>query len=368
MRRCSACQRTVARAGGAGTGGSALLRHKCPHGAWCRGLGSLSPSNCATCWANYNDSGAAPQKGVDPMTKCHADNCTNTATHGPAATAVACWQHAGDWPEVPGATLRRQVLALQEQLQRATRAALTAATVVQPAREVAQAIVQRHRPSPLGGVAPVDVRLVEEGMIAGAARARMVNAVAAGLEPLPVCLTCSLIATMPPGTAACLQHPPQPGAAPAGIAAAQAAVGWRPGPQQVITAASSQPPQAASRPPLCGEYLGDNDGTCPQLTCIRNRGHRGPCDNTRGDVVHTLKTWPEPFAAVLAGHKRHEVRDDDRDFRVGDVLQLQEFVPTGNGDAGPYTGRAAWRLITYKTSGGQWGIPAGKCVLSIAPL
>jgi len=31
---------------------------------------------------------------------------------------------------------------------------------------------------------------------------------------------------------------------------------------------------------LCGRYLGDNDGTCPQLTCIREHGHSGLCDNT----------------------------------------------------------------------------------------
>lgn len=35
-----------------------------------------------------------------------------------------------------------------------------------------------------------------------------------------------------------------------------------------------------SRPP-CGKYVGDNDGTCPQLTCVRARGHHGPCDNVR---------------------------------------------------------------------------------------
>jgi SNF2 family DNA or RNA helicase len=29
----------------------------------------------------------------------------------------------------------------------------------------------------------------------------------------------------------------------------------------------------------CGVYLGDNDATCPQLTCVRNRGHEGLCDN-----------------------------------------------------------------------------------------
>ena len=37
------------------------------------------------------------------------------------------------------------------------------------------------------------------------------------------------------------------------------------------------------RPPPCGKYLGDNDATCPQLTCIRDQGHDGDCDNVVGD-------------------------------------------------------------------------------------
>jgi hypothetical protein len=32
-------------------------------------------------------------------------------------------------------------------------------------------------------------------------------------------------------------------------------------------------------PARCGKYIGDNDGTCPQLTCIRAPGHEGGCDN-----------------------------------------------------------------------------------------
>ena len=34
----------------------------------------------------------------------------------------------------------------------------------------------------------------------------------------------------------------------------------------------------------CGKYLGDNDGTCPQLTCIREAGHNGLCDNVSADL------------------------------------------------------------------------------------
>jgi hypothetical protein len=34
---------------------------------------------------------------------------------------------------------------------------------------------------------------------------------------------------------------------------------------------------------LCRKYLGDNDATTPQLTCLRRRHHEGLCDNVRGD-------------------------------------------------------------------------------------
>lgn len=34
---------------------------------------------------------------------------------------------------------------------------------------------------------------------------------------------------------------------------------------------------------LCGKYIGDSDGTCPQLTCNRRAEHEGLCDNVRGD-------------------------------------------------------------------------------------
>jgi hypothetical protein len=89
-------------------------------------------------------------------------------------------------------------------------------------------------------------------------------------------------------------------------------------------------------------------------------------------AIHELKTWPEPFRAVLAGEKRHEVRIDDRNYRVGDLLHLREwdpaqwgvFAPESNSNgAGKYTGRDLLVLVTYITRG--WGLPEGMCVMSI---
>jgi len=92
-------------------------------------------------------------------------------------------------------------------------------------------------------------------------------------------------------------------------------------------------------------------------------------------VEHDLKTWPAPFAAVLSGAKRHEIRKADRPFAVGDVLLLREWDPTlaptlsGIPFAAPrgYTGRSLRVRVTYITRGGEWGIPEGMCVMSIEP-
>lgn len=43
----------------------------------------------------------------------------------------------------------------------------------------------------------------------------------------------------------------------------------------------------AVRARLCGKYIGDNDATCPQLTCVLAAGHDGPCDNTCDDAQCT---------------------------------------------------------------------------------
>lgn len=84
--------------------------------------------------------------------------------------------------------------------------------------------------------------------------------------------------------------------------------------------------------------------------------------------THELKTLPEPFTAVLEGRKRYEIRVNDRDFKVGDELHLAEWDP------GPlkfptrpqgYTGRECTVRVTYMTPGGQWGLPANVCVMSL---
>jgi hypothetical protein len=82
--------------------------------------------------------------------------------------------------------------------------------------------------------------------------------------------------------------------------------------------------------------------------------------------THELRTWPGPFECLLDGTKRHEVRKNDRDFHVGDVLRLREWDPNREGhDSEKYTGRELWARVSYLTEPGTWGIPADVCVMSV---
>lgn len=90
---------------------------------------------------------------------------------------------------------------------------------------------------------------------------------------------------------------------------------------------------------------------------------------------HVLKTWPSYFAAIASGVTTFEVRVNDRDFAVGDVLRLQEFDPaapparmdrSGGVLDRRYSGREAFRRVTYVLAGGQHGIMPGYCVMGLA--
>jgi hypothetical protein len=45
--------------------------------------------------------------------------------------------------------------------------------------------------------------------------------------------------------------------------------------------------------------------------------------------VHYLKCVQPHYADVVSGRKRVEIRKSDRDFRVGDLLLLREYDPSG---------------------------------------
>jgi len=66
----------------------------------------------------------------------------------------------------------------------------------------------------------------------------------------------------------------------------------------------------------------------------------------RGNIEHSLKSWPQFFERIVSGEKTHELRCADRNFRVGDIFRLQEFDPKMK----EFTGREHRAMITYITS------------------
>ena len=69
-------------------------------------------------------------------------------------------------------------------------------------------------------------------------------------------------------------------------------------------------------------------------------------------MTHRLKIKPEYYQAVFDGIKNFEVRKNDRDFKVGDILILCEYDPfkyRGRGGSGKdgFSGREITEKITY---------------------
>jgi Domain of unknown function (DUF3850) len=93
-----------------------------------------------------------------------------------------------------------------------------------------------------------------------------------------------------------------------------------------------------------------------------------PLDGSREPVEHAVKSWPHLFEATLKGVKTHDLRRaDDREYRVGDILRLQEFDP----ETQRYTGRELRVRITYITSAqfpcalSDSSLDPAYCILSI---
>lgn len=67
----------------------------------------------------------------------------------------------------------------------------------------------------------------------------------------------------------------------------------------------------------------------------------------REPVLHIVKSWSYLFTEIALGNKRHDIRDmRDRDYQVGDLLNLEEFDMA----SGAYTGLSLTMRITYITN------------------
>ncbi len=75
-------------------------------------------------------------------------------------------------------------------------------------------------------------------------------------------------------------------------------------------------------------------------------------------TIHCLKVTPEFFPAIACGDKNFEVRVNDRNFKTGDMLVLQEW---DNG----YTREAVTKIVTYTLYGGRFGVQDGYVVMGL---
>lgn len=88
-------------------------------------------------------------------------------------------------------------------------------------------------------------------------------------------------------------------------------------------------------------------------------------------ATYNVKSWVPFFQAFKRGEKKHDMRDlKDRDYKVGDILFLEEYDPF----KGEYTGEVLRMKITYITSNktpcafSSAALDKDYCILSLEPL
>ena len=75
---------------------------------------------------------------------------------------------------------------------------------------------------------------------------------------------------------------------------------------------------------------------------------------------HYLKTETEYYQAIEKGLKTFELRQNDRNYQIGDMLYLQETVN------GVYTGRELpQKEVVYILEGGKYGLQEGYVIMQL---
>lgn len=94
---------------------------------------------------------------------------------------------------------------------------------------------------------------------------------------------------------------------------------------------------------MSGECRHGNEDyiSCERCQSLMNMGSYPLIGFEMNRWEHDLKILPEFFGDVVSNRKRFEIRRNDRDFRVGDVLRLLEW------DNGRITGKSVSRHVEY---------------------
>ena len=80
--------------------------------------------------------------------------------------------------------------------------------------------------------------------------------------------------------------------------------------------------------------------------------------------VHNIKIKKKYYDAVLSGEKTFEIRKNDRDYQVGDIIH---FVPIADDCNMIIPHNPNEYKITYVFHGGEYGLEKEYCVFGIAP-
>lgn len=83
--------------------------------------------------------------------------------------------------------------------------------------------------------------------------------------------------------------------------------------------------------------------------------------------IHKLKLNSCYYADSERGIKTFEIRKNDRDFRVGDILELREWVWSVLEQKGAYTGEVHWEIITYILDDAEY-LKDGYVCLGVSPI
>ena len=77
-------------------------------------------------------------------------------------------------------------------------------------------------------------------------------------------------------------------------------------------------------------------------------------------AFHEKKILPQYFKDVKEGRKNFELRKDDCDYQIGDLIQLQEW------NYGTYTGETITKEIAYILRDcPEYGLAPGFCILGL---
>ena len=86
-----------------------------------------------------------------------------------------------------------------------------------------------------------------------------------------------------------------------------------------------------------------------------------------GITTHKLKLNTDYYEDSASGVKTFEIRKSDRNFKVGDILELREWVWSAIDGNGAYTGNVHWKIITYILEDKAF-LTEGYVCMAVAPI